>query len=380
MALHLTAVGKKRAELLPELFVKSERRPDPFPRPDFLFAAKNSKSSHRSVETATPLAEKLKLTLHAEVKNEDYGTLAKDLLGGAKFSGKTILVAWHHGKLPDFARARPRARGRSDDLGVEVVRSRLGDHVFGRQGDVPRSAASALLFRTTPLMAPHRLTARTTPPVIGGHAARTPSPSMKGESSSLPRQIPNQSLRGLVKGTMDVGGRSLAASTATNPAWFSPRRSVSRRISGAENHAAPLAALLVLGRLRFRVASVKYLAMALAAAAAATSGATFYPARSSAARPPSEAAGLAGLDDPERSMPFGTLLRLRLDDLLLLRLTTGEADQFTRGLADRPDQPPTRCDPVSLFKPVTPFVPRSSPFSALRGTEDPRISGIPMFA
>jgi hypothetical protein len=105
MDVHLLPIGKKRAELLPELFVKSASRPDPFPRPDFLFAAKNSKNSHRSVETVTPLSERMSLKLHAEIKNEDYPILAKELLTEPKFAKKTVLVAWHHGKLPEFAKA-----------------------------------------------------------------------------------------------------------------------------------------------------------------------------------------------------------------------------------------------------------------------------------
>ena len=140
MAVHLTPAGKKRAELLPELFVKSDKRPDPFPRPDFVFAAKNSKASHRCVETATPLAEKLKLPLHADVKNEDFGTLARELLGETKFSGKTILVAWHHGKLPDFAKA----------LGAKDAPTTWASKSFDRVWELTYGPAGKVTFRDRP--------------------------------------------------------------------------------------------------------------------------------------------------------------------------------------------------------------------------------------
>jgi broad specificity phosphatase PhoE len=140
MAVHLTAVGKKRAELLPELFVKSDQRPDPFPRPDFLFAAANSKSSHRSVETTTPLAEKMKMKLHAEIKNEDFGRLAKEILGEAKFSGKTVLIAWHHGKIPEFARA----------LGATDAPPTWSGKSFDRVWEIAYGPAGKVTFRDRP--------------------------------------------------------------------------------------------------------------------------------------------------------------------------------------------------------------------------------------
>src|SRR4051794_9001677 len=45
LSLHLSEAGKKRAEALPQLFEKSDARPEPFPTPDFLFAARNTKNS-----------------------------------------------------------------------------------------------------------------------------------------------------------------------------------------------------------------------------------------------------------------------------------------------------------------------------------------------
>src|SRR5438128_97023 len=66
-SVHLSPRGQQRAQALPELFNVSGTRPEPFPTPDFVFAARNSGQSHRSVETVQPLAKALKLTI-----NRDY--------------------------------------------------------------------------------------------------------------------------------------------------------------------------------------------------------------------------------------------------------------------------------------------------------------------
>src|SRR6266852_4783353 len=57
---HLAKRGEERARALPQLFVASADRPEPFPTPDFLFATRATDRSNRPVETVTPLALKLK--------------------------------------------------------------------------------------------------------------------------------------------------------------------------------------------------------------------------------------------------------------------------------------------------------------------------------
>jgi hypothetical protein len=101
----LSPVGFERAKRIPELFGGADvAAPHNLPRPDFLFATHQSKKSNRPVETITPLSEALKLPISAEIEDDDFATLAKQLLSG-RYAGKVVLVAWHHGKLPEFARA-----------------------------------------------------------------------------------------------------------------------------------------------------------------------------------------------------------------------------------------------------------------------------------
>src|SRR5262249_9217751 len=68
--IHLSKKGVERAAELHRIFEMSKDRPDPFPMPDFIFAAKNSSDSQRPVETVTPLSEKLKLTINKSFKSK----------------------------------------------------------------------------------------------------------------------------------------------------------------------------------------------------------------------------------------------------------------------------------------------------------------------
>jgi hypothetical protein len=63
-----------------------------------------SKHSNRPVETITPLAAALKLSIDSTIMDDDYAALAKELFSG-KYAGKVVLVAWHHGKIPQLATA-----------------------------------------------------------------------------------------------------------------------------------------------------------------------------------------------------------------------------------------------------------------------------------
>jgi hypothetical protein len=97
----LSPQGYQRASLLPKLFDGS--RPD-LPVPQVLFATHGSKHSNRPVETITPLAAALKLPIDNTIMDDDYAALAQELLSG-KYAGKVVLVAWHHGKIPQLASA-----------------------------------------------------------------------------------------------------------------------------------------------------------------------------------------------------------------------------------------------------------------------------------
>lgn len=99
-SMDLSPAGIERANHLPQLFAP----PHNLPRPDLLFATHASKKSNREVETLTPLSKAIALPISADIDDKDFATLATELLSG-KYAGKVILVCWHHGSLPQFARA-----------------------------------------------------------------------------------------------------------------------------------------------------------------------------------------------------------------------------------------------------------------------------------
>jgi broad specificity phosphatase PhoE len=103
-SVHLSPEGQKRAEALPGLFTKRANRPDPFPSPDFIFATKKSSHSNRPVETVRPLARALNLDSDDRFKGDETDRLAAELLTNPRYAGKTVLVCWHHGMVPELAR------------------------------------------------------------------------------------------------------------------------------------------------------------------------------------------------------------------------------------------------------------------------------------
>jgi hypothetical protein len=101
----LSPVGFERAKVIPNLFGGTgAEAPHNLPRPDFLFATHVSAKSNRPVETITPLSAALGMPISHEIDDKDFATLATELLSG-KYAGKVVLVAWHHGSIPAFARA-----------------------------------------------------------------------------------------------------------------------------------------------------------------------------------------------------------------------------------------------------------------------------------
>jgi hypothetical protein len=102
-SVHISEQGEMRAKALYQLFEASPNRPDPFPKPDFLFATHKTENSHRPIETATPLAKKLELPLNDSFRHNANLDLSKELFGDKRYKGKIVLVCWHHGAIPALA-------------------------------------------------------------------------------------------------------------------------------------------------------------------------------------------------------------------------------------------------------------------------------------
>lgn len=96
--IHLSQRGFERAAQLPRLF------PAQFDTPDFLFAAAPTKHSNRPIETLTPLAQALRLRVNVRFGENDVRGLAGEL-SKADYAGRTVLICWHHGRIPDLSAA-----------------------------------------------------------------------------------------------------------------------------------------------------------------------------------------------------------------------------------------------------------------------------------
>jgi len=107
--------------------------PKDFPHPDFLFATKKSSHSNRPMETIEPLAKKLHEPIEATFSDEQYATLAHKLLTDPRYQGKVVMIAWHHGKIPELAHA----------LGASEAPAKWNGKVFDRVWEITYTGGTA---------------------------------------------------------------------------------------------------------------------------------------------------------------------------------------------------------------------------------------------
>ena len=139
-SIHLSFKGRERANELYRLFKASDDRPVLMAAPDFIFAAKMSKNSNRSVETVTPLARRLKRSINAEYDDEDFEKLAREILENRKYSEKTILISWHHSSIPELA----------NRLKAEGAPKKWKDAVFDRVWQIDYDKTGQATFQDFP--------------------------------------------------------------------------------------------------------------------------------------------------------------------------------------------------------------------------------------
>jgi hypothetical protein len=155
---HLSKQGKERALVLDQLFVASKNRPDPFPTPDFIFAASHHKDSQRPLETVTVLARKLKLPINNQYDNkltpapgttnnkkkaarkQGLQELRDEIFGSPNYFGKTILVSWRHSTISELAKT----------LKATKVPEKWEDKVFDRVWQISYDDEGNATFRDRP--------------------------------------------------------------------------------------------------------------------------------------------------------------------------------------------------------------------------------------
>jgi hypothetical protein len=95
--IHLSEAGKQRADGLASYI------PATFGRPDFIFAAARSKRSIRSIETVEPLAAATGVPVQHDIEDNDFEDLVREIFSNPAYRDKTIVICWHHQKLPQIA-------------------------------------------------------------------------------------------------------------------------------------------------------------------------------------------------------------------------------------------------------------------------------------
>jgi hypothetical protein len=98
----LSPAGEKRAAAYPHYFKDFTVDSRPL-KLDYLVATADSKGSNRPRLTLEPLSAALGLKMDQRFKAKDYEALAADLQSVAR--GKHILIAWHHGEIPELIQA-----------------------------------------------------------------------------------------------------------------------------------------------------------------------------------------------------------------------------------------------------------------------------------
>ena len=98
----LSSRGEQRAEAYKDYFLNFAVDSKPL-EPNVIFAAKDSKQSHRPRLTVEPFANAAKLKVDTHFGNNQSSDLAADLR--ANHQGKVILICWRHGVIPDLLRA-----------------------------------------------------------------------------------------------------------------------------------------------------------------------------------------------------------------------------------------------------------------------------------
>lgn len=104
--LHLTERGRERARALVG-FITTTPAVTNAGLPSVLFATKmtHTGKSQRPRETLEPLAAQLKLTIQTPYLAADYRELARHVLTGPEYDGKTVVICWVHENLPELAAA-----------------------------------------------------------------------------------------------------------------------------------------------------------------------------------------------------------------------------------------------------------------------------------
>ena len=90
---------------------------------NYIFAAADSKESHRPRLTIAPTSQALGLAIDSRFKDKNFQGLANEIR--AQPHGRIILIAWHHGEIPSLVHAL------GGDPATVIPKAKWPEDVFG---------------------------------------------------------------------------------------------------------------------------------------------------------------------------------------------------------------------------------------------------------
>ena len=134
--LHLSDAGRVRAAMLAKIL------PSFYPKLSVLFSSAASTNSNRPYETIEPLAKAMRVVVNNAFANSQHSDLAECILRDSEHYGdKTILICWHHEKIPELAR---------DDFGQQGAPTFWPDSVFDQIWQIDYSSDGQSTFTIKP--------------------------------------------------------------------------------------------------------------------------------------------------------------------------------------------------------------------------------------
>jgi phosphohistidine phosphatase SixA len=95
----LSQRGEERAQALATAI------PQRYPDIAYLFASTATDSSQRPIQTIEPLAKALGEPIDTDFADKQVKPLASFIMSSPQFAGKTVLISWHHGRIPQLVSA-----------------------------------------------------------------------------------------------------------------------------------------------------------------------------------------------------------------------------------------------------------------------------------
>ena len=102
----LSTKGRERAAALAPYFAETDYlTTHGTPAAIYAMSAPKGDSSLRAIETVTPLADQLKITIKDSIERDNYRKMVEEIKSSPTYHGKTILICWEHKLIPEIARA-----------------------------------------------------------------------------------------------------------------------------------------------------------------------------------------------------------------------------------------------------------------------------------